>query len=369
MPDWRDEVSGAVQAWLGADTSGHQAPRWKQIGMARPEGQGSFVVDLRVQGSGSSPRNWTHCDSARSDQPKRRATGITYSMLYCKLRSSGFGSRPTSSSTTFASGRCDSHPPTSSNLFVTVWRSWATPGWRMRSRMGGSLRCRHLWTVRSITELLTPAGADPAIELDHLSQGLAEAVGRYVRVVGIHDARSFFSVLEDYLERAKESVWIWAPWTASRADTVLPMLQATVERGVRVSIFTRPERAPSRESWRQRLRELREIVSRVVAYSNMHQKIVVVGDRTALLGSLNPLSHCDTREVMVEHEGPWFATNLLQHEYAEHFINAPECDVCRVAAELRRAAPDKLGEPPWSWRCGNQGCGWMKDATPPSFVA
>jgi hypothetical protein len=190
------------------------------------------------------------------------------------------------------------------------------------------------------TELLTPAGTDPAVELDPFSQGLAEAAGRYVRIVGIHDERSFFAALEGYLGRAQESVWIWAPWTASRTDTVLPLLKATVERGVQVNIFTRPERAQSRESWRERLRELRAIVPRVVAYANMHQKIVVVDRRITLLGSLNPLSHRDTREVMVEHEGLWFATNLLQHEHAEHFANPPECDVCKATAELRRATPD-----------------------------
>lgn len=217
------------------------------------------------------------------------------------------------------------------------------------------------------TELLTPVGGEPAIELDPLTQGLAEAVGRYVRIVGIHDERSFFAVLQDYLGRAQESVWIWAPWTASRADSVLPMLRATVDRGVQVTIFTRPERAQSQESWRERLRELREIVPRVVAYSNMHQKIIVVDDRTTLLGSLNPLSHRDTREVMVEHEGPWFATKLLQHEYAEHFANAPHCEVCRATAELRRAAPGKLDHPPWSWHCSARGCAWRTDATPPSF--
>lgn len=238
---------------------------------------------------------------------------------------------------------------------------------------GAPLRIVHdlirMGTVRVVraTELLTPAGADPAIELDPLTQGLAEAVGRYVRIVGIHDERSFFTVLEDYLRRAQESVWIWAPWTASRGDAVLPMLQATVARGVRVSIFTRPERAQPQESWRERLRQLREIVPRVVAYSNMHQKIIVVDDRITLLGSLNPLSHRDTREVMVEHEGPWFARNLLRHEYAEHFADAPECELCGTTAELRRAAPGKTTDPPWSWQCGARGCGWKKDATPPSF--
>ena len=47
MPDWRDEVSGAVRAWLGTMQSGVRGPTWRPIGIARPEGQGWFVVDLR----------------------------------------------------------------------------------------------------------------------------------------------------------------------------------------------------------------------------------------------------------------------------------------------------------------------------------
>lgn len=225
------------------------------------------------------------------------------------------------------------------------------------------IKARSIRVVRA-AELLTPAGADPAVELDPFSQGLAEAVGRYVRVVGIHDEESFFATLKGYLEQARESVWIWAPWTASRADMVLPLLKATVERGVQLTIFTRPERAQSRESWRERFRELRAVVPRVITYRNMHQKIIVVDHRITLLGSLNPLSHLDTREVMVEHEGHWFATNLLQHEHAEYFASPPLCGICKVRAELRRRKPNETGAP-WSWRCPVKACEWTQDATPP----
>jgi phosphatidylserine/phosphatidylglycerophosphate/cardiolipin synthase-like enzyme len=142
--------------------------------------------------------------------------------------------------------------------------------------------------------------------------------------------------------------------------------EGDIERGVQVTIFTRPERAQPRESWRERLRELRTIVPRAVTYANMHQKIVVVDCRITLLGSLNPLSHRDTREVMVEHEGQWFATKLLRHEHAEHFARPPQCGICKATAELRRAIPGHPG-PAWSWRCGVRGCSWTKDATPPGI--
>ncbi len=146
---------------------------------------------------------------------------------------------------------------------------------------------------------------------------------------------------------------------------MLPLLKATVDRGVRVTVFTRPEQQQPREAWRERLNALRGVVPRVVAYYNMHQKIVVIDHHITLLGSLNALSHRDTREVMVEHKGRWFAIQMLQHEHAEHFANPPQCGNCKTTAELRRSSPRDPG-PPWTWQCSTRTCRWTQDATPPA---
>jgi AAA domain len=47
VPDWRDEVSSAVGAWLGTMRVGTRTPTWRSIGTAQPEGQGWYVIDLR----------------------------------------------------------------------------------------------------------------------------------------------------------------------------------------------------------------------------------------------------------------------------------------------------------------------------------
>ncbi len=72
----------------------------------------------------------------------------------------------------------------------------------------------------------------------------------------------------------------------------------------------------------------------------------------------------NTREVMVEHEGQWFAAKLLQHEHAEYFANPPQCGDCEATAELHRSSRDDTG-PLWSWRCGVRTCRWTQDASPP----
>jgi AAA domain len=72
MPDWRDEVSGAVDAWLRTVPPGARAPTWKQIGTARPEGAGSFVVDLRDRHRTQPPEE---LETLRLS--KRRPTEVT----------------------------------------------------------------------------------------------------------------------------------------------------------------------------------------------------------------------------------------------------------------------------------------------------
>lgn len=71
------------------------------------------------------------------------------------------------------------------------------------------------------------------------TQELAEILAEHVRVAEIHDERSFYDVFAPYLAAARQSVWIWAPWTARRLDSLLPVLRETVQRGVPVRVFVR----------------------------------------------------------------------------------------------------------------------------------
>jgi hypothetical protein len=140
--------------------------------------------------------------------------------------------------------------------------------------------------------------------------------------------------------------------------------------GLSLTSVVRNRRKLASRSWRRygsHGNDQQEQPDRVTSVIACWMLCCVVDCRTTLLGSLNPLSHRDTREVMVEHEGQWFATSLLQHEHAEHFANPPECGVCKATAELRRATPENP-DPPWSWQCGVRGCSWTKDATPPGIT-
>ncbi|WP_066887256.1 AAA domain-containing protein [Carbonactinospora thermoautotrophica] len=217
------------------------------------------------------------------------------------------------------------------------------------------------------TELLAPSD-DPARVEDPLAHELADVLAQYVRIADIHDELSFYATFEEYLGQARREVYLWSPWTApGRMRRVLPLLEATVARGVELTVFVRGSEDGSmqREDFQQWLTELRRTVPRVVRVRSMHQKLIVIDERLTLFGSLNPLSHSNTREVMCIVEGHRFAAKMLEHEHAREFSAPPRaCGACgHTEVELWRSMA-KAKNYGWYWRCakrderGRQACDW-----------
>jgi phosphatidylserine/phosphatidylglycerophosphate/cardiolipin synthase-like enzyme len=177
-----------------------------------------------------------------------------------------------------------------------------------------------------------------------------------VRVADIQDERGFYETFSGHLNQAIHSIWIWAPWTTPRrVKSLLPVLADAVDRGVRVRLFVRDpgDSLQGRPDYQRYLAELRLVLDTVVEVNVMHQKIVVIDEKTVLLGSLNVLSQSWTREVMLVMQGAHFARKLLERERAEDFAAAPTCVACRgTKIDLRRGR--RTGE--WYWRCYNREC-------------
>jgi nucleoside-triphosphatase THEP1 len=68
---------------------------------------------------------------------------------------------------------------------------------------------------------------------------LASTLAQWVRVVELYDETAFFAAFTNELDRAEESIWLWAPWTGARMRTLLDTLAAAVQRRVRVVTFVR----------------------------------------------------------------------------------------------------------------------------------
>ncbi|MFE2304844.1 AAA domain-containing protein [Streptomyces sp. NPDC059411] len=195
---------------------------------------------------------------------------------------------------------------------------------------------------------------------------LAEVLSRHVEVSDVDDETTFYASFVAAIRSAKTSLWLWTPWVARRVRMILPELRAAVDRGVRVTVFVRDpsdqlQKKPANASL---VEDLRAVVHTVVPMHVMHQKIVVVDEKTVMLGSLNALSQSWTREVMVTMRGAYFARKILTHEHAEIFARPPKCPKCgQDDIEIRRGAKEN-----WYWRCYNTQCptgggnkAWKKD--------
>ncbi|HEX6968097.1 MAG TPA: AAA domain-containing protein [Micromonosporaceae bacterium] len=230
----------------------------------------------------------------------------------------------------------------------------AAPSGSPLAEVAALLRDRRARAVPA-TRLITPTAAGEAdrLQLGPFSRELSELLAEHVRVTDIHDERGFYRVFAEHLEDARRSVWIWAPWTTSRVESLLPVLSRVVARGVEVTLFVRSPRdgLQGRPDNQIYLNKLRELLHTVVEINEMHQKIVVIDEETVLLGSLNALSQSRTREVMLTVRGAHFARKLLEHEHAKTFAAPPRCGACGdTKIDLRRGKSD------WYWRCYSETC-------------
>jgi len=222
-----------------------------------------------------------------------------------------------------------------------------TPLGHVAALLGTSVR-----TVKAhhlIAGAATPRDTRREVTLGPVGLELSEILAQHVRVADIHDEQQFYDTFADHLRTARQSIWMWAPWTANRMQSVLPVLAEAVQRGVTVVVFVRdPSDSLQKDPrYQAHVTALRTVASTVVEVYNLHQKIVVIDERLVLLGSLNVLSHRNAREVMLVMHGGHFARKLLEHEQEQVFAAPPPCGRCgSTNVDLRRT--DARG---WYWRC------------------
>lgn len=236
--------------------------------------------------------------------------------------------------------------------------------------LAAMIRQQRARVVRA-NRLVTPTST-PDDELTRLAATftgeLAELLAEHVRVTDIHDERTFYEALDGHLTTAERSIWLWAPWTTTRVKQMVPLLRDAVDRGVWVTLFVRDpgDQVQRKPAHQQFLADLRSVLQSVVEVNVMHQKILVIDEKTVVLGSLNVLSQSWTREVMVTMRGAHFARKLLQHEHAKDFSRPPACGACGLRkVDLRRRRNGR-----WYWRCYSEQCprwsangrsGWTQD--------
>ncbi len=129
---------------------------------------------------------------------------------------------------------------------------------------GTLLRDRRVRCVPA-TDLIAPQEFEPA-NLGPEGRRLAEVLARHVEITDIHDERSFYDQFADLISHAQTSIWLWSAWVASRVRALLPLLNAAVDRGVRVTVFVRDpsDTLQRKRHFTEALNALRAVVPNVV---------------------------------------------------------------------------------------------------------
>ena len=214
-------------------------------------------------------------------------------------------------------------------LYVIVSRERvlsAKPGTAL-GHLGALIRDRQVRRVPAASLISPPEWESPRLGLE--GTRLAEVLARHVTITDVHDERSFYDQFAQLVSQAQDSIWLWSAWVPSRVRTLLPLLQAAVDRGVRVTVFVRDpsDSLQQKEHFTEALAALRTVVPDVIEVNVTHEKVVVIDDHTVMMGSLNALSQHRSREVMITMRG---------HHWARKLLTRPPRRGVQQAALLRR---------------------------------
>jgi PLD-like domain len=189
---------------------------------------------------------------------------------------------------------------------------------------------------------------------------------------------------QDFLDRFRvdlsnsgEEVVILSPFLSrNRAIHYYPILMSLTARGVKVDVYTKPQNEQPeslREPYWQVESGLIQSGVSVHTRSGMHEKVGIVDNQILWHGSLNILSHSNTRESMLRFE----STDLVQEIIAElqlglepattkavrgentgddELMDSPPCPICagrmisyeRAGMWICQKSPDCAGSVPLS---------------------
>lgn len=141
----------------------------------------------------------------------------------------------------------------------------------------------------------------------------------------LYDETTFYSQFTRDLLHASREVIIESPFiTSERTATLYPTFEKLVNRGVKVSVFTRDPKEHTEGMEIQSEAEIQRFerlgVHVFLCLGNHHRKLAII-DRTVLWeGSLNILSQIKSREIMRRFEDREVADETFRFLRFERFI-------------------------------------------------
>jgi phosphatidylserine/phosphatidylglycerophosphate/cardiolipin synthase-like enzyme len=133
----------------------------------------------------------------------------------------------------------------------------------------------------------------------------------------LHDESTFYKAFLKDLASCDKEIVIVSPFiTNSRAQTLRPILQKQVERGVKIILITRHPSEHEENMAVQAEGEIAELeiigVKVLFATGNHHQKLAILDQKILWEGSLNIMSQVRSREVMRRIENRQCASEMLK---------------------------------------------------------
>jgi len=127
----------------------------------------------------------------------------------------------------------------------------------------------------------------------------------------------FWDIFFTDLDGASERVVIASPYmTRNRSRLILPRLASLRSKGVEICVVTKPVSQQKDNMVSESLtvsQELKELGAQVTEMDKMHQKLAIIDNTICWEGSLNILSHKDTREHMRRLKGRMIAAEHAQN--------------------------------------------------------
>lgn len=225
--------------------------------------------------------------------------------------------------------------------------------------LGSVVDARSILSMWPVAEELRRYGKELSVDLDAAR-------------TGIFDEKDFLTVVQLDMARAARGIAIWSAFvTPQGVARITDLLRARIQAGVKVRCVVRPPEQNGtigEDAWADGIHALEAAGVMVDVRASMHEKVVLIDDDTAWVGSLNLLSHSGhTREAMLRTEGRQTALGISAFLAADPSVTPeraagvayerenPSCDEC---GRRTRFVVARSGGRFWS--C--QPCGWTRDA-------
>jgi hypothetical protein len=116
---------------------------------------------------------------------------------------------------------------------------------------------------------------------------------------------TFFSIFKRDVRQAKKSIVIASPFISlNRSGDILPLLLEKQQQGVSVKVVTRPWDQKNNTWDIKGTQAISEAGIELIYRPHMHEKVVIIDDQILYHGSLNILSHSDSKDSMLRFKSP-----------------------------------------------------------------